>query len=567
MTTTAAAEPDLTDRRAQRTLAKARADIERANAAAARQREQDKHALALRKQAAEVEAAELANAERRAQWAKDEKQARKTRARNWPLVVLIGAVIAFGIYTAWRSQYAWFQGLGVPADIAAGAATVLEVTGVSLGILARRARRQDPAAGHVERSSMWGVVWFAATVNVIHNTGQYGPVAGVVYGFVSFTGAYLWHRVESVLMREQHGRITPAFGLRWAFYPWRTFAALRLAVRDGITDTAQALRLAAAERAFSRRHRRQWSRIVAARIDHHQQARMAEAERVIAEAEAATGAVALLLGSDHLHAVAHTSRTPSGTSLTDGRASRKGLRRVFGKSCRKSGAQPSSGTDGQGLPESGKGSANVPATAFAEPVAASANISGSVPRESVTDSGNRSGKGSADSSANVPAESADARSTQVTGTEMTSGSLPARPSARSGNEMLAASGNPSAKRSGKSSGSVPAESATVPARSLTEPVAASANGSAKRSGKERTRTFATSGNRSAKRSASDADGKITGRQAGAIARRVIADHLARNPRPGVVDAAFVRSLLPHNVHLEKTAIYDLVRDIKNGDPR
>jgi hypothetical protein len=317
--------------RAQLQLAKAQADVLRreaetaqraADTARAAQRRRDREQLRADRRAARTERAAQRRDEREQRRAT--RSAERTARRATRRATLTGFVrraaanagdriylvpLAAATCGAWWYQVEAMKGAGINAPVTYVVATALEAMGLALGRLSQKARAADDSPT-VYRLAMWAVVGVASAVNYRHGSTDWNEpgLTGVVFAVLSIASVGGWELRE----RQAHrARIAdrlpasrPAFGVaRWLRYPMSTAAAWSVAVRDGLTDAAQALATARAERAsrrVGRTFRRADRKLVAARIDAADRTRLTEAQRVLNEAAAIVDSYALLLGPDAL---------------------------------------------------------------------------------------------------------------------------------------------------------------------------------------------------------------------------------------------------------------------------
>ncbi|GAA0591482.1 hypothetical protein GCM10010174_03110 [Kutzneria viridogrisea] len=286
-----------------------------AHEAARQAQERERYELEVLEPLRRRKTALLADEQRELQTACQRTAVERSRNRQRGLfkaiaLVAVLAVVAAGVYAAWNSQVEWLCGRGVSLAGARTAATVLEVSGIALGMLARWMRWNGGTAV-VPRVSMRLIVVFAVAVNAAHNATSGGLLVGAVYGFVSAVGPVLWEVVEAALFAEQHGSSLPRFGTRWLFFPWRTLGALATAVELGISDAGRAWAAALARRPYRWWRRLAWSRQVRGLVAANQEASVERAARMEAEVanreravDQVLGSIALLLGPAALRGVA-----------------------------------------------------------------------------------------------------------------------------------------------------------------------------------------------------------------------------------------------------------------------
>lgn len=316
----AAEQRRLNAQREQFELAEKKAAADRARKAAAYADKQE------RKRLAEAEA------EQRRKNRRANRTARREAFRAAFAAALGGRLIAIlvclAVATAWDGQYSYLRtgeqlgGLGLPMVFALAGATALEILGLAMGAIVRDAGQfRDRVLW--ARLVMWSVIGFSAWSNGTHN----GPVLAVM----SVAGPAAWevherwqHRKalhQAGLLRQRPVR--PRFPLdQVLLYPAWSFHAYRVAVRDRIEDTNQALTLAATERTAAAerkaarkatrtlaRQGKKWAPIVQQLVAAERTAALRHAEAVVREAESVVGAAALLYGPGALLDVVDKTQT------------------------------------------------------------------------------------------------------------------------------------------------------------------------------------------------------------------------------------------------------------------
>ncbi|RJQ70564.1 DUF2637 domain-containing protein [Pseudonocardiaceae bacterium YIM PH 21723] len=177
---------------------------------------------------------------------------------------LIGGLVVLAVATAWVGQYGALKeqlasvhmfGWSLGSLFAAAGASALEMTGLAMGDVVRKAVRRGERA-LVARAAMWTVIAGSSAANYLH--------FGSVMAGLSVLGPVSWEVHEWGERREQlhaAGQVTPRprrprWPLdRWVLLFWPTLQAYRLAVQFDLTDPAAAVAAAdhvAASKAASR---------------------------------------------------------------------------------------------------------------------------------------------------------------------------------------------------------------------------------------------------------------------------------------------------------------------------
>ena len=176
-----------------------------------------------------------------------------TVGRNVMVVPILASTCS-----AWWFQLEAMRATGLTVALAATVATALESLGLAFAGLAHQARSLDDSAV-VYRAAMWMVVAVAAAVNYRHGSPSWGRpgLAGVVFALLSAGSVVGWELRERQAHRARIADRLPArrprFGCaRWIRFPISTGRALSVAVRDGLTDAAEALSVVTAETARRR---------------------------------------------------------------------------------------------------------------------------------------------------------------------------------------------------------------------------------------------------------------------------------------------------------------------------
>jgi hypothetical protein len=171
-------------------------------------------------------------------------------------VVLVPILASTG--SAWWFQLEAMRAAGLTLVLAATVATALESLGLTFAGLAHQARAVNDSAA-VYRVAMWAVVAVAAGVNYRHGSpGWDRPgLTGIVFATLSVGSVVGWELRERQTYRARTADRLPArrprFGYaRWIRYPATTGRALSVAIRDGLTETTDALSVASAEAARRR---------------------------------------------------------------------------------------------------------------------------------------------------------------------------------------------------------------------------------------------------------------------------------------------------------------------------
>jgi len=178
-------------------------------------------------------------------------------------VVLVPILASTG--SAWWFQLEAMRAAGLTLVLAATVATALESLGLTFAGLAHQARAVNDSAA-VYRVAMWAVVAVAAGVNYRHGSISWDRpgLTGIVFATLSVGSVVGWELRERQTYRARIADRLPArrprFGYaRWIRFPVSTGRALSVAIRDGLTETSDALSVATAE-AAGRRSLRQTRR-------------------------------------------------------------------------------------------------------------------------------------------------------------------------------------------------------------------------------------------------------------------------------------------------------------------
>jgi uncharacterized protein (DUF2062 family) len=173
--------------------------------------------------------------------------------RNVVLVPILASTCS-----AWWFQLEAMRAAGLTLVLAATVATALESLGLTFAGLAHQARAVNDSAA-VYRVAMWAVVAVSAGVNYRHGSpGWDRPgLTGIVFATLSVGSVVGWELRERQTYRARIAERLPArrprFGYaRWIRFPVTTGRALSVAIRDGLTETTDALSVATAETARRR---------------------------------------------------------------------------------------------------------------------------------------------------------------------------------------------------------------------------------------------------------------------------------------------------------------------------
>lgn len=295
---------------------------------AARRAESRKRREARLKRATRVRTRRARQRARRSWW-----MARKAHFRDALAGRLVLVLVTMAAATAWYGQFKHLggpvsppvdshghpmsaPGMGLPLPFAVAGATALEVLGLAMFAIARKAGDFRERALRA-RLLGWAVIAFSAWSNDTHN--------GIVLAAMSVAGPLAWEIHEWWQRREvlhAQGKLVtrpvrPRFPLdQVLLFPWWTLCAYRVAVRDRIESAERALELAKIERRdrsiFGWRNRRRFRTAIRTAIESSNRAlierargEMEVALKIRSEAEGILAVGAMLLGAEHTRQVAH----------------------------------------------------------------------------------------------------------------------------------------------------------------------------------------------------------------------------------------------------------------------
>jgi uncharacterized protein DUF2637 len=222
--------------------------------------------------AGEVEREKIRDAAR--QRRRDNARCRWEEFRDRLVTKLAGrsilVLVAMAVVTAWVGQFNYLLiDRNVILPFAVTGASALELTGIALMHKLHIANKYRDRAVRI-RLLMWSTIAFAAWANYSH----FGPVMAAmsVLGPLVWEVSEWWSRRHALYLTGDVPRrpVRPRFALdRWLMYPRETWRALRVAVRDDITNPRIALTVARAERGrrdFLENDLRTWQHTVATAV-------------------------------------------------------------------------------------------------------------------------------------------------------------------------------------------------------------------------------------------------------------------------------------------------------------